>query len=90
MVGIDLERFVQNLSEIPQEQEVTTDDRKELKKLLLVLAGDQRVIRKLTLEDVSDLFNSAQQLLDSYESEWEYGFKTSALEDYMDAGRRAV
>lgn len=90
MVGIDLERLVQNLLEIPQEQEVNPDDRKELKKLLLTLAGDQRVIRKFTLEDVSDLFNNAQQLLDNYESEWEYGFKTSALEDYMDAGRRAV
>ena len=49
MVGIDLVKLEKNLLKIPQEQEYDPDDGKELRKLFLVLAGDQRVIRKVTL-----------------------------------------
>ena len=90
MVGIDLGKLEKNLLKIPQEQEYDPDDGKELRKLFLVLAGDQRVIRKVTLEDMADLFNHAPRLLGDYESKLEYGFKEEALEDYADAGRRAV
>lgn len=58
MVGIDLGKLEKNLLKIPQEQEYDPDDGKELRKLFLVLAGDQRVIRKVTLEDMADLFLS--------------------------------
>lgn len=90
MVGIDLEKLSKSLLEIPQEQEFDPDDGKDLKKLFLVLAGDQRVISKLALEDMADLFNNAPRLLGHYESDLEYSFRDGVLEDYADAGRRAV
>jgi hypothetical protein len=90
MVRIDLEALAENLLKIPREEEFGPDKVNQLKKLFLVLAGDRRVIGKLALEDVADLFNSAPQLLGDYENELEYIFEEGALEDYADAGRRAV
>lgn len=90
MVRIDLEALAENLLKIPREEEFDLDRGKQIKKLFLVLAGDRRVIGKLALEDVADLFNSAPQLLGDYESGMEYIFEEGALEDYADAGRRAV
>lgn len=90
MVGIDLKKLEENLLKIPQEQEYDPNGGKELKKLFLVLAGDQRVIGKLALEDMADLFNNAPRLIDNYECELEYKFREEVLKDYADAGRRAV
>lgn len=90
MVAVDFGKLMENLSEIPKEDEYNPDDAKELKVLFLVLAGDQRVIRKLTLEDMAGLFDDAARLLGNYANQLEYSFKESALEDYADAVRRAV
>ena len=48
MITINIEKLVKNLSRIPEE-EFDPDERKKLKILFLVLAGDQRVINKLSL-----------------------------------------
>lgn len=90
MIAVNLGNLIKNLLEIPEKDEYDPDDAKELKTLFLVLAGDQRVIRKLTLEDMAGLFRDAARLLDKYEGQLGSRFKESALEDYADAARRAV
>ncbi len=90
MISLDLERLMKNLSEIPQEDEFDPEAGEELKKLFLVLAGDQRVINKLTLEDMARLFDDAAWLLGRYAEQVDYRFNESKLEDYVDARRRAV
>lgn len=90
MVAVDFEKLMKNLWEIPEEDEFDPDDGKELKKLFLVLAGDQRIISKISLEDMAGLFADAPQLLERYTENLEYRFSESAMVDYADAVRRAV
>lgn len=90
MKAVDLEKLIINLSGIPREDEFDPEAGEELKKLLLVLAGDQRVIKKLTLEDMAMMFGDASRLLGQYTDQLEYGFKEALLEDYLDIRRRAV
>lgn len=89
MITINIEKLVKNLSRIPEE-EFDPDERKKLKILFLVLAGDQRVINKLSLEDMAGLFEDAADLLGYYSNCLEYQFSESLMEDYADAVRRAV
>lgn len=90
MITVDFENLLKSLSEIPAEDEFDSDDGKELKKLFLVLAGDQRVISKISLEDMAGLFADAPRLLERYTENLEYRFSESKMEDYADAVRRAV
>lgn len=90
MIAVDFESLIKNLSEIPKEDEIDPKDVEELKKMFLVLAGDQRVIGKMTLEEMAGLFEDASRLLGQYEDHLEDGFRETALEDYMDVRRRAV
>lgn len=90
MKAVDLEKLIINLSGIPREDKFDPEAGEELKKLLLVLAGDQRVIKKLTLEDMAMMFGDASRLLGQYTDQPGYGFKEALLEDYLDIRRRAV
>lgn len=90
MIALDFEILMKNLLEIPEEDEFDPDDGKELKKLFLVLAGDQRVISKISLEEMAGLFEDAPRLLDYYTENLKYQFSESAMVDYADAVRRAV
>lgn len=90
MIAVDFEKLIKSLSEIPEEDEFDPDDGKELKKLFLVLAGDQRVISKISLEDMAGLFEDASRLLERYTENLNYQFSESAMVDYADAVRRAV
>lgn len=90
MTVIDFGKFARSLSRIPKEEEFDPDEGAELKKLFLVLAGDQRVISRLSLEDMAGLFDSAPRLLGHYSDSLEYQFNESALENYAGAMRRAI
>lgn len=90
MIAVDFEKLIENLSEIPEEDEFDPEAGEELKKLFLVLAGDQRVINKLTLEDMAGLFDDAAWLLNHYSDQADCGFDEAILEDYADIMRRAV
>lgn len=90
MISIDFEKLARSLSRIPKDAEFDPDEGAELKKLFLVLAGDQRVISRLSLEDMAGLFNSAPRMLGRYSDSLEYRFDESALENYAGAMRRAI
>jgi len=90
MITVDFENLLKSLSEIPAEDEFDPDDGKELKKLFLVLAGDQRVISKISLEEMAGMFEDASRLLERYTENLNYRFSESAMVDYADAVRRAV
>lgn len=53
MISIDFDILARSLSRIPKDEEFDPDEGTELKKLFLVLAGDQRVISRLSLEGLS-------------------------------------
>ena len=55
-----------------------------------MLAGDQRVISRLSLEDMAELFNSAPRLLGHYSDSLEYQFNEPELENYAGVMRRAI
>lgn len=90
MIAVDLKKLIKSLSEISKEDEFDPDAGRELKKLFLVLAGDQRVISRISLEDMAGLFEDAAWLLERYTDGLEYQFNELAMEDYTDAVRRAV
>lgn len=90
MIAVDFGNLINNLSEIPREDEFDPDEGKELKKLFLVLAGDQRVISRISLEEMAELFEDAARLLERYTNDLRYQFNESAMVDYTDAVRRAV
>lgn len=86
---LDAELLEKNLEMIPEENGFPEECRK-LKTLLLVLAGDQRTIRTLSLEDMGDLFSESTSILSCYREELEYHFDEKKLERFRNAGRRAV
>lgn len=90
MISIDFDILARNLSRIPKDEEFDPDEGTELKKLFLVLAGDQRVISRLSLEDMAELFNSAPRLLGHYSDSLEYQFNEPELENYAGVMRRAI
>lgn len=90
MIAVDFEILMENLTKIPREDEFDPDAGEELRTLLLVLAGDQRVISKLSLEDMAELFDDSVWLLEQYSARLENSFNEEAMENYADVMRRAV
>lgn len=90
MIVIDMEKLEKNLLGISKLDEFDPAAGENLKKLFLVLAGDQRVIKKITLEEMSELFSESPSLLRNYMDGETYHFKESQLEDYRETLRRAV
>lgn len=87
---IDVKLLVENLEKIPEEENILPESRKRLKLLLLVLAGDQRVIQDLSLEEVEELFSETPSLLSIYNEDVSNYFNENMLENYSCFGRRAV
>lgn len=78
---------------ILEQKDVSMDfmnNRNSLRTLLLVLAGDSRVIDQMSLKDMSDLFNDAIELLTEYNNVSRTCLNISMLENYQVAHRRAL
>ena len=86
----DKKLLAENLEKIPEEESGLSEKNRELRTLLLVLAGDQRVIRSLSLEDMAYLFAESTSLLSCFWGDLSYHFAESKLENDSHAGRRAV
>ncbi len=87
---LDAELLKKNLEEIPEEESIIPEESRKLKKLLLVLAGDQRTIRPMSLKDLGELFSESSSILSCYRDELEYHFDEKKLENFSNARRRAV
>lgn len=57
--------------------------------LLLVLAGDMRVINQLSLSEMSSLFEDTAEILSNYNAGLKESIDVSKLEDYQVTRRRA-
>lgn len=90
MVLLDMKKFSKNIMAIPKEEEFDPSDGNMLKKLLLILAGDERVIKKLTLEEIENMIMRARGILATYEEDRKDCFKENFLRDSLEACRRAV
>lgn len=78
---------------ILEQKDVSMDfmnNRNSLRTLLLVLAGDSRVIDQMSLKDMSDLFDDAIEVLTEYNNAPKTCLDTSSLESYQIAHRRAL
>lgn len=78
---------------ILEQNDVSLDfinNKNSLRTLLLVLAGDSRVIDQMSLRDMSDLFNDAIELLTEYNNASKTCLNISMLENYQVAHRRAL
>ena len=87
---LDAKLLEENLKKIPEEENGIPEERGQLRTLLLVLAGDQRTIHALSLEDLEDLFSKSTSLLSCYREELSYRFDENKLENFKSAMRRAV
>lgn len=87
---LDAKLLIENLKKIPEEENMVPKEKERLKVLLLVLAGDQRVIRGLSLDDMEDLFSETAMLLNGYREGMPDYFNEDRLENYKYAERRAV
>lgn len=87
---LDKELLVRNLEEIQEPDEEMQETHELLRRLLLVLAGDQRVISELSLEDLEELFSMSTSLLWSFQEKPDNYFNERKLVNYAAACRRAV
>ena len=62
----------------------------KLRTLLLVLAGDKRVIDELNMGGIAELFRETPELLSLYDSQTMGCFDASQLVDYRNTLRRAL
>lgn len=86
---LDMDLLIRELDGISDEEEIA-ERKKMLRTLLLVLAGDQRTISELTLEDMAELFAESAGLISCYNSQLEYSVDESKLVDFHKICRRAV
>lgn len=87
---LDKELLKRNLEEIQEPDVEMQENRELLRRLLLVLAGDQRVISELSLEDLEELFSVSTSLLWNFQEKPDNYFNESKLVNYAAACRRAV
>lgn len=86
----EIKLLIENLKKIPEEEEAVLENRERLRMLLLVLAGDQRVIRELCLDEIEELFLDTPYLLEVYGKGVPTVFYENRLENCKCVGRRAV
>ncbi|WP_304428968.1 hypothetical protein [uncultured Acetatifactor sp.] len=86
---LDKEMLAENLEKIPELDEEIRDRSNMLRVLLLVIAGDMRVIDRLSLSDMEELFASSTSLLETYSQTPDYHFHEVRLVNYGGC-RRAV
>ena len=85
----DMDLIIENLDGISEEAEIA-EKRKNLRTLLLVLAGDQRTINELSLEDLAGLFAESTSIISIFQEKLEYVLDEDKLQDYYKICRRAV
>lgn len=86
---LDKKMLAENLKKIPELDEEIRDRSNMLRILLLVIAGDMRVIDRLSLGDMEELFASSTSLLEIYAQTPDCHFHESRLVNYGGC-RRAV
>ena len=86
---LNKELLVENLKKIPEVDEEMRSRSDMLRRLLLVIAGDMRVIDGMSLLDLEEIFAMSTLLLGMYTETLDFSFEQSRLVNY--AGfRRAV
>lgn len=86
---LDMDSLIKNLDGISEEEEIA-EKRGKLRTLLLVLAGDQRTINELSLEDLAELFAESTSIISIYNEKLEYVLDEDKLKDFYNICRRAV
>ena len=79
---LDKEMLAENLEKVPELDEEIRDRSSMLRVLLLVIAGDMRVIDRLSLSDMEELFASSTSLLETYAQTPDYHFHEVRLVNY--------
>lgn len=86
---LDMDLLIENLDGTSEEEEIA-ERKRLLRTLLLVLAGDQRTINELSLEDLSELFAESTSIICIYNEKLEFVLDESKLEDFHKICRRAI
>lgn len=86
---LDKEALAENLERIPELGEEERKRSDMLRRLLLVIAGDRRVIDRMSLQDMEELFSKSTSILRTYAETPEYHFSVGRLVSY-EGCRRAV
>lgn len=88
MITLDKKKMISNL--LTLEEDTQGPDDNLLRTLLLVLAGDMRIIEQLSLTDMSNLFTDAADIIRNYEASSMECLDVSKLKDSRSTGRRAL
>lgn len=86
---LDKEMLAENIGKIPELGEAVRRRSSMLRQLLLVIAGDRRVIDRMTLDDMKELFSRSIWVLEAYTETMDYYFEEGSLVNY-EGCRRAV
>ncbi len=87
---LDAKLLYENLRKIPEEENEISERGKKMKRLLCILAGDQRVIQDLSMDDIAELFAETPSILRGYNQEVSTYFCESSLENFRYMELRAV
>lgn len=88
MITLDKKKMISNL--LALEEDTQGPDDNILRTLLLVLAGDMRIIEQLSLTDMSNLFTDAADIIRNYEASSMKCLDMSQLKDVRSIRRRAL
>lgn len=87
---LDAKLLIKNLRKIPEDENEISEKAKKMKCLLSVLAGDQRVIQDLSMDDIAELFAETPSILSGYDQDVSTHFCESRLENFRCMELRAV
>lgn len=86
---LDKKMLAESIEKVPEFGEEERNQSSMLRQLLLVIAGDRRMIDRMSLEDMKKLFSMSTWILRAYAETTDYYFEERRLVTYAGC-RRAV
>lgn len=87
---LDKKKWIASIMGIPEDVPLQSEEQKKARQLILLLAGDKRTMDQVSLQDISEFFTEAENLLEVFMEYRRTSFNVSELVGCPAGKRRAL
>lgn len=87
---LDKKKWIASIMSIPEDVPLQSEEQKKARQLILLLAGDKRTMDQVSLQDISEFFTEAENLVEVFMEYRRTSFNVSELVDCPAGKRRAL